>query len=98
MQSGSFRLLSTSIAKLRINKPSFVTKALREATLKAKLNISNFIKLKNLSTDKSIKSIGFPIRINGRSIKTHSQLRNKLKTEFSLIKSLQHRNYPSDRK
>ena len=82
MRSGSFRLLSTSNAKIKINKPSFDNRAIREATLKAKLNISNFIKLTNPSGDKDIKDIGFPIRINGRVIKTNSQLKNKLKSKL----------------
>ena len=78
-RNGSFRLLSTSIANIKINNASFISRALREANLKARLNISDFIKLNNSLKSQHIKEIGFPIRINGKSIKTKTQLNNKLK-------------------
>jgi hypothetical protein len=81
-QSGSFRLLSTSIANIKIENEAFVSKALREATLKAKSNISNFIKLTNSYKDENIKEISLPIRINGKVITKNSQLKNKFNKEL----------------
>ena len=81
-QSGSFRLLSTSIANIKIENEAFVSKALRKATLRAKLNISNFIKLTNSYKDENIKEIRLPIRINGKVITKNSQLKNKFNKEL----------------
>ena len=81
-QSGSFRLLSTSIANIKIENEAFVSKALREATLRAKSNISNFIKLTNSYKDENIKEIRLPIRINGKVITKNSQLKNKFNKEL----------------
>ena len=82
MRSGSFQLLSTSIMNTKIDKTNSISRALRAANLRAKLNISNFIKLTNNSKEKNISEVSFPIRINGRLIKTNSQLKNKIGTEF----------------
>ena len=79
MRSGSFQLLSTSIVNIKTGNSSFVPRALREATLRAKLNISNFLQLTNGSSNKEMRNIDFPIRINGRIIRTNNQLKNKLK-------------------
>ena len=79
IRNGSFRLLSTSIVNTKIKNISFITRALKEANLRAKLNMSKFIKLTNSSTNQNIKEISFPIRINGKIIKTNRQLKNKLK-------------------
>ena len=82
MRSGSFQLLSTSIVNTKIDKINSISRALRAANLRAKLNISNFIKLTNNSKEKNISKISFPIRINGRLVKTNSQLKNKISKEF----------------
>ena len=82
MRSGSFQLLSTSIMNTKIDKTNSISRALKAANLRAKLNISNFIKLTNNSNEKNISEVSFPIRINGRLIKTNSQLKNKIGTEF----------------
>ncbi len=82
MRSGSFQLLSTSIVNTKIDKTNSISRALRAANLRAKLNISNFIKLTNNSKDKNISEVSFPIRINGRLIKTNSQLKNKINPEY----------------
>ncbi len=79
MRNGSFRLISTSIVNKKIDNKSFTSRALREANLRAKLNISNFIKLTKESKDQNIKDINFPIRINGRIIRTNSQFKNALR-------------------
>ena len=81
-QSGSFRLLSTSIANIKIENEGFVSRALREATLRAKSNISNFIKLTNGYKNQNIRTIGFPIKINGKVITKNSQLINKPNSEL----------------
>ena len=80
--SGSFRLLSTSLVNIKIDNASFVSRSLREATLRAKLNISNFIKLTNNSKYKKIKDFNFPIIIDGRKIRTNSQFETKIKKGF----------------
>ena len=77
--SGSFQLLSTSRVNMKIDNTSFISRALMEANLRAKLNISNFIKLTNNSKDKKISDIGFPIRIDGRVMRTNRQFKNKLR-------------------
>ena len=82
MRNGTFRLLSTSIVNKKIDNKSFTSRALREANLRAKLNISNFIKLTKESKDQNIKDINFPIRINGSIIRTNSQFKNKLRKVF----------------
>ena len=79
MRSGSFQLLSTSVVNIKTGNSSFVPKALREATLRAKLNISNFLQLTNGSRNKDFRDIDYPIRINGKIIRTNNQLENKLK-------------------
>ena len=80
--SGSFRLLSTSRVNIKIDNTSFISRALMEANLRAKLNISDFIKLTNNSKDKKIKDIDFPIRIDGRVVRTKSQLKKKLRKRY----------------
>ena len=80
--SGSFRLLSTSRVNIKIDNTSFISRALMEANLRAKLNISDFIKLTNNSKDKKIKDIYFPIRIDGRVVRTKSQLKKKLRKRY----------------
>ena len=84
-RNGSFRLLSTSRVHIKIDNNSFTSRALREANLRAKLNISKFIQLTKETKDQNIKDINFPIRINGRIIRKKSQLKNKL--EEGLIES-----------
>ena len=79
MRSGSFQLLSTSVVNIKTDHSSFVPRSLREATLRARLNISNFLELANGSKNTEIRDIDFPIRINGRRIRTNTQLENKLK-------------------
>ena len=79
---GSFRLLSTSRVNIKIDNTSFISRALMEANLRAKLNISDFIKLTNKSKDKKIKDIDFPIRIDGRVVRTKSQLKKKLRKRY----------------
>ena len=79
MRNGSFRLLSTSIVNIKIDNNSFTSRAYREANLRAKLNMTNFIKLTKESKDQNIRNINFPIRINGRIMRTNSQLKNKLR-------------------
>ena len=75
-RSGSFQLLSTSIATIKnVNKKS-KSSALREANLRAKLNVSKFIRLTNMPNNQIIKDINIPIIINGKIIKTYSQLKN----------------------
>ncbi len=81
-RSGSFRLLSTSIVNTKIDKTKSISRALRKANLRAKLNLSDFIKLSDNSKDQNIKEMDFPIRINGRVIKTNSQLKKKLSNGF----------------
>ena len=66
----SFRLFSTSLVNFKIDNSTFITRALREANLRAKLNMSSFIKLSEGFKRQNIKDIGFPIRINGRIIKS----------------------------
>tara|TARA_B100001029_G_C14959673_1_gene393686 strand:+ start:185 stop:709 length:525 start_codon:yes stop_codon:yes gene_type:complete len=78
----SFQLLSTSVVDIKVDNANFISRGLREANLKAKLNISNFLKLTNGSSDKSIRDLGFPIRINGRAIRTNSQLKHRIKNGF----------------
>ena len=80
--SGSFRLLSTSRVNIKIDNASFISRALMEANLRAKLNISDFIKLTNNSKDKKIKDIDFPIRIDGRTMRTKSQFKKKLRKRY----------------
>ena len=80
--SDSFQLLSTSIVDIKVDNANFISRGLREANLRAKLNISNFLKLTNGSSDKNIRDIGFPIRINGRRIRTNIQLDKRLKKGF----------------
>ena len=80
--SDSFRLLSTSIVDIKVDNANFISRGLREASLRAKLNISNFLKLSNGSSDKNIRDIGFPIRINGRKIRTNIQLEKRLRKGF----------------
>ena len=72
-RNGSFRLLSTSIANTKIDKSNSIARALKKANLRAKLNISDFIELTNGSKDQNFREIEFPIRINGRLIKTKSE-------------------------
>ena len=80
--NGSFRLLSTSRVNIKIDNTSFISRALMEANLRAKLNISDFIKLTNNSNDKKIKDIDFPIRIDGRVMRTKSQFKKKLRKRY----------------
>ena len=79
MRSGSFQLLSTSVVNIKTGNSIIVSKALRKANLRAKLNISHFLQLTNGTRNKEFRDIGFPIRINGRIIRTNNQLENKLK-------------------
>jgi len=81
-RSGSFRLISTSSVDIKIDKNNSISRSLKKANLRAKLNLSNFIKLTNSSKAQNIREMGFPIRINGRVIKTNSQLRNSLRDQF----------------
>ena len=78
-RNGSFRLLSTSIVDTKIDNAGFISRGLREANLRAKLNIANFLKLTNGTSEKNVNDIGFPISINGRKIKTNIQLKNKFR-------------------
>ena len=80
--SGSFRLLSTSRVNIKIDNTSFISRALMEANLRAKLNISDFIKLTNNSKDKKIRDLDFPIRIDGRVVRTNSQFKKNLRKRY----------------
>ena len=88
MPGDSFRLFSTSLVNFKIDNSTFITRALREANLRAKLNMSSFIKLSEGFKRQNIKDIGFPIRINGRIIKTNSQFKNKLRKRLADSSSL----------
>tara|TARA_B100000214_G_scaffold375418_1_gene361660 strand:- start:6254 stop:6775 length:522 start_codon:yes stop_codon:yes gene_type:complete len=88
MPGDSFRLLSTSLVTFKIDNSTFITRALREANLRAKLNMSSFIKLSEEFTGENIKDISFPVRINGIIIKTNSQLKNKLRKRLADSSSL----------
>lgn len=81
-ENGLPRLLSTSVVNIRINHQNSISKALREANLRAKLNISKFQKLTHGSNKKNILDMGFPVRINGRVIKSNTQLLYKIKKEL----------------
>lgn len=80
--NGSFQLLSTSIVNIKVDNANFISRGLREASLRARLNISKFKKLTNNSSSQNIKEIGFPIRINGRTVRTNSQFTNKIGKVF----------------
>ena len=80
--NGSFQLLSTSSVDIKIDNANFISRGLRKANLIATLNISNFLRLTNDTSEKSISDIGFPIRINGRKIRTNSQFKRKIKKGF----------------
>ena len=78
-RSGSYQIISTSIVDIKVDNANFISRGIREANLRAKSNISNFLKLTDNSNDLNIRDLGFPIRINGRTIRTNSQFKNKVK-------------------
>tara|TARA_Y100001968_G_C19423514_1_gene753094 strand:+ start:798 stop:1277 length:480 start_codon:yes stop_codon:yes gene_type:complete len=80
--TGSFQLLSTSIVKIKGNKGKFHSGALKEANLRAKSNISSFVKSINSTKIQTFKKISLPIRLNGRIIKTNKKLKNKIKSKI----------------
>ena len=60
-RSGSFQLLSTSTANIRSNKTQSLSSALKEAGLRAKLNISSFIKITNSPKEEIVRNTSIPI-------------------------------------
>ena len=73
-----FQILSTSKVELLGTNENFIPFAYDEAKAMAKVNLSNFLKLKDLSNIEESLTQDLNIRKNGRLVKKKSQIKNDL--------------------